>query len=102
MIAASGITRDATMTDAARRDGNVPVPGLPPLSRLSLNSPLALTGPVLVALPCLLAALLGLNTYAPYGADAAFGIAVGAAAVVARVDDVLTRVWSGRHVGQHA
>ncbi|PHS49735.1 MAG: cytochrome C, partial [Marinobacter sp.] len=75
MIAASGITRDATMTDAARRDGIVPVPSLPPLSRLSLNSPLALTGPVLVALPCLLAALLGFNTYATYGADAALGIA---------------------------
>lgn len=83
MIAASGITRDATMTDAARRDGNVPVPGLPLLPRLTLNSPLALTGPVLVALPCLLAALLGFNTYAPFGAEAALGIAVGAAAVVA-------------------
>ena len=89
MIAASGITRDATMTDAARRDGNVPVPGLPPLSRLSLNSPLALTGPVLVALPCLLAALIGFNTYAPYGADAALGIAVGAAAVVAMAQTLI-------------
>jgi predicted ferric reductase len=77
------------MTDAARRDGNVPVPGLPPLSRLSLNSPLALTGPVLVALPCLLAALIGFNTYAPYGADAALGIAVGAAAVVAMAQTLI-------------
>lgn len=89
MIAASGITRDATMTDAARRDGIVPVPSLPPLSRLSLNSPLALTGPVLVALPCLLAALLGFNTYATYGADAALGIAVGAAAVVAMAQTLI-------------
>ncbi|PTQ58832.1 hypothetical protein C8N42_1814, partial [Celeribacter persicus] len=57
MIVATAITRDATMTDPAHRDGNVSAPGLPTLPRLSLNSPLALTGPVLVALPCLLAAL---------------------------------------------
>jgi len=89
MIVATAITRDATMTDPAHRDGNVSAPGLPTLPRLSLNSPLALTGPVLVALPCLLAALLGLNTYAPYGADAAFGIAVGAAAVVAMAQTLI-------------
>ena len=89
MIVATAITRDATMTDTAHRDGNVSAPGLPTLPRLSLNSPLALTGPVLVALPCLLAALLGMNTYAPYGADAAFGIAVGAAAVVAMAQTLI-------------
>jgi predicted ferric reductase len=77
------------MTDAARRDSNVPVPGLPPLFRFSLKSPLALTSPVLVALPCLLAALLGFNTYAPFGADAAIGIAVGAAAVVAMAQTLI-------------
>ena len=89
MIVATAITRDATMTDTAHRDGNVSAPGLPTLPRLSLNSPLALTGPVLVALPCLLAALFGMNTYAPYGADAAFGIAVGAAAVVAMAQTLI-------------
>ena len=51
MIVATAITRDTTMTDKAHRDGNVSAPGFPPLPRLSLNSTLALTGPVLVALP---------------------------------------------------
>jgi hypothetical protein len=46
-------------------------------------------GPLLVALPCLLAALLGFNTYAPDGADAALGIAVGAAAVVAMAQTLI-------------
>jgi len=41
------------------------------------------TGPFLVMLTCMLVSMLGLVTYAPYGFDAAFGIAVGAAAVVA-------------------
>lgn len=72
------------MTDAARREGNVaPASGLLPLFRPFATQPLALMGPLLVALPCLLAGLLGFNTYAPYGTDAAIGIAVGAAAVVA-------------------
>lgn len=46
------------------------------------GSILQLIGPVLIALPCLLAAVLGLTTYASYGSEAAIGIAVGAAAVV--------------------
>ena len=62
------------MTDAVHRASDVPAPGFPTLPMI---------GPLLVALPCLLAALLGFNSYSPYGADAALGIAVGAAAVVA-------------------
>ena len=69
------------MTDAVHRAGDVPAPGFPTPPRLPVISPLPMMGPLLVALPCLLAALLGFNTYAPYGADAALGIAVGAAAV---------------------
>ncbi|SDX04781.1 ferredoxin reductase family protein [Roseicitreum antarcticum] len=44
---------------------------------------LNLSGPLLVASLCVLAGLLGFTTYASYGSDAAIGIAVGAAAVVA-------------------
>ena len=77
------------MTDAAHRADDVPAPGFPPLPRLPVISPLPMMGPVLVALPCLLVALLGFNTYAPYGADAALGIAVGAAAVVAMAQTLI-------------
>ena len=77
------------MTDAVDRAGDVPAPGFPTLPRLPVISPLPLMGPLLVALPCLLAALLGFNTYAPYGADAALGIAVGAAAVVAMAQTLI-------------
>ncbi len=44
---------------------------------------LRLSGPLLVALLCILAGMLGFRTYASHGSDAAIGIAVGAAAVVA-------------------
>lgn len=77
------------MTDTSHGDGNVQVSGLPPLSRLPQISLLAVTGPLLVALPCLLAAMLGFNTYSPYGVDAALGIAVGAAAVVAMAQTLI-------------
>ena len=77
------------MTDAVHRAGDVPAPGVPTLPRLPVISPLPMIGPLLVALPCLLAALLGFSTYAPYGADAALGIAVGAAAVVAMAQTLI-------------
>ena len=77
------------MTDALHRAGDVPAPGFPTLPRLPVISPLPMMGTLLVALPCLLAALLGFNTYAPYGADAALGIAVGAAAVVAMAQTLI-------------
>lgn len=56
--------------------------------RLSVRIPgadsvLAGIGWLLVALPCLLAGYLGIVTYAPYGFEAAIGVAVGAAAAVA-------------------
>lgn len=50
---------------------------------IAVGNVLDLSGPLLVALLCLLAGLLGFTTYASYGSDAAIGIAVGAAAVVA-------------------
>ncbi|MCC2096581.1 MAG: ferredoxin reductase family protein, partial [Hyphomicrobiales bacterium] len=68
------------MTDAVHRASDVPAPGFPTLPMM---------GPLLVALPCLLAALLGFNSYSPYGADAALGIAVGAAAVVAMAQTLI-------------
>jgi predicted ferric reductase len=49
----------------------------------AVGSALNLLGPLLVALPCILAGVLGFATYATYGFEAATGIAVGAAAVVA-------------------
>lgn len=54
------------------------LPGIP-----VLTSALTMIGPFLLALACGLAAGLGYSTYAPYGSEAALGIAVGAAAVVA-------------------
>lgn len=44
---------------------------------------LSLAGPLLLALPVLLAAILGFATYAAHGQDAAIGIAIGAAGFVA-------------------
>ncbi|MDP2079725.1 MAG: ferredoxin reductase family protein [Pseudotabrizicola sp.] len=44
---------------------------------------MTLTGPVLFALAVLAGAILGAQTYAPYGAESAFSIAIGAAAIVA-------------------
>ncbi len=41
------------------------------------------TGPLLATLAVLAAALLGLQTYAPYGASTALGIAMGAASIAA-------------------
>ena len=42
-----------------------------------------LTGPILATLAVLYAAVLGAQTYAPYGADVAIGIALGAASIAA-------------------
>lgn len=42
-----------------------------------------LTGPILAAVAVLYAAVLGAQTYAPFGADTALGIAVGAASIAA-------------------
>ena len=44
---------------------------------------LNLSGPLLVALMCVLAGLLGFTTYASYGSEAAIGLAVGSAGRVA-------------------
>ena len=73
------------MSDVAERASNTRLapgrrsfPGVP-----AASSALNLTGLLLVGLPCILAGVLGFVTYAPYGFDAAIGIAIGAAAVVA-------------------
>lgn len=72
------------MTDAAHRERKVHrAPGLPTIPRLPAITPPSLIGPLLVALPCMLAGLLGFTIYEPYGTDEAIGIAVGAAAIVA-------------------
>lgn len=42
-----------------------------------------LTGPILAAMAVLAAAVLGLQTYAPYGTDTALGIALGAGSIAA-------------------
>ena len=42
-----------------------------------------ITGPVLASLAILAAAILGLQTYAPYGTETAVGIALGAASIAA-------------------
>ena len=42
-----------------------------------------ITGPILAALAILAAAVLGARTYAPYGAETAVGIALGAASIAA-------------------
>jgi hypothetical protein len=71
------------MTDLAQPAKNV---SLAPVRPSIPSSQLLATpgfGPLLVALLCVLAGQLGFITYAPYGSDAAIGIAVGAAAVVA-------------------
>lgn len=47
------------------------------------DNTLHLAGPLLFAVPCVLAAILGFIAYAPYGSDAAIGVAVGSAAFVA-------------------
>lgn len=80
-----GIGKGVAMTDAAHgldlsraAPGRRSILGIP-----ALDSALNLMGPLLVALPCILAGVLGFATYAPYGSEAAIGIAVGAAAVVA-------------------
>lgn len=44
---------------------------------------MTLTGPAIAVLAILAGALLGAQTYAPYGAETAFSIAIGAAAIVA-------------------
>jgi len=50
---------------------------------------LSLIGPLLVALPVVLSAWLGLVTYAPYGEESAFGMAVGAASFVAMAEALI-------------
>ncbi len=73
------------MTDLTQRADNVrlapgrrSIPWMP-----AVGNALHLVGPLLVASACILAGILGYTTYAPYGSEAAFGIAVGAVAVVA-------------------
>lgn len=44
---------------------------------------MSLTGPILAALAVLVAAILGVQTYASYGTDTALGIALGAASITA-------------------
>ena len=67
------------MTDLAQLAKNVnlgPVPWSNSWTT-AVGNVLNLSGPLLVALLCVLAGLLGFTTYAPYGSDAAIGIAVG-------------------------
>ncbi|MDP3340430.1 ferredoxin reductase family protein [Frigidibacter sp.] len=64
--------------------GRLSIPRVP-----ALGSPLIWAGPALVALICCGAAVLGYITYAPYGSEAAFGIAVGAGAVVAMAQTLI-------------
>ncbi|MZQ91185.1 cytochrome C [Frigidibacter albus] len=75
---AAGIGARRAMTERAEVAPGLSVPSVP-----ALGSALIWTGPALVALLCCGTAALGVTTYAPYGAEAGFGIAVGAAAVVA-------------------
>lgn len=87
----AGIGKGGQMTDTTHRAGDIrPAPCLPSIPRLpAITTPMYPIGPLLVAVPCLLAALLGFITYAPYGADAALGIAVGAVAVVAMAQTLI-------------
>ncbi|WP_340107269.1 ferredoxin reductase family protein [Pikeienuella sp. HZG-20] len=73
------------MTDAARQASTVRLaPGRRSTRwRSAGGDALRLIGPLLAATPCVLAGVLGLAAYAPYGADAAIGVGVGAAALVA-------------------
>jgi len=81
----TGTGTGAAMTDAAQ-DLNLSraapnrrsIRGVP-----TVGSALNLIRPLLVALPCIVAGALGFATYATYGFEAAIGIAVGSAAVVA-------------------
>ncbi len=77
------------MAEAARHDRIAPERRLATSLRLPRVAPSSLAGPALVALPCLLAAVLGVQTYAPHGTAAALGIAVGAAAVVAMAQTLI-------------
>jgi predicted ferric reductase len=79
------------MTDLAqpaRNGGLGPVRSGVPWTT-ALGNLLNLSGPLLVAPLCVLAGLLGFTTYASYGSDAALGIAVGAAAVVAMAQTLI-------------
>ncbi len=79
------------MTDAADRTRNIlPLAGALSIPRLpAFGNALTSLGPLLVAVSCLLAGLLGFTTYASYGSEAAIGIAVGAAAVVAMAQTLI-------------
>ncbi|GAA0283779.1 ferredoxin reductase family protein [Rhodovulum strictum] len=84
MIDGTGIGRDEAVTDVSGRTRMVSLtPGRRSMPDTSATGGVMTLGPLLVALPCILAAAMGFVTYAPYGAEAAIGIAVGAAAVVA-------------------
>lgn len=85
MIAAAAIARERKMTDLAQVAKNVSLGPVRASNFLTtaVGNGLTLSGPVLVALLCGLAGLLGFTTYASYGLEAAIGVAVGAAAVVA-------------------
>ncbi len=84
----AGIGRAETVTDTAERARRFRLaPGTPSLPWFAPSG--MPFGPLLVAIPCLLAGLLGFTTYASYGSEAAIGIAVGAAAVVAMAQTLI-------------
>lgn len=58
-------------------------------ARSFARHPLALTGPLLLALPCIVAGILGFVIHAPHGSDAAIGMAAGAAAFVAMSETLI-------------
>ena len=85
----AGIGNDAAMTDAARGRVRAVADRRSVREILAVGSVLNLAGPFLVALPCLLALVLGFTTYASYGLEASIGIAVGAAAIVAMSETLI-------------
>jgi len=84
-IVRAGIGNRAAMSDTGQDLSRTPA--TPDrrsiLGVLAMGGALNSLGPLLVSLPCFLAGVLGVATYAPYGFGVAIGIAVGAAAIVA-------------------
>ncbi|AMY71329.1 oxidoreductase, flavocytochrome subunit [Frigidibacter mobilis] len=83
-VTAAGTGARPAMTERVDVAPGLSIPRVP-----ALGSALIWTGPALVVLLCCAAAVLGFTTYAPYGSEAAFGIAVGAAAVVAMAQTLI-------------
>ena len=79
------------MTDIAHRDetarSTVRTRAMPGMA--ALDGALRYVGPALLILSCGAAAALGGAAYAPYGADTAFGVAVGAAGFVAMAEALI-------------